>query len=58
MANKPRRSGGLFIEDVSTEAGRAILRQALVLAPAARVELIERSQLDADELQARLQRAA
>jgi len=36
----------------------AILREALVLAPAARVEPIERAELDADELQARLQRAA
>src|SRR5258706_1410455 len=58
VANKPRRSGGLFIEDVTTETGVALLRQALLLAPAARVEVIERSQLDADELQAQLQRAA
>src|SRR5256885_129875 len=58
VASKGRRCGGLFIEDSSTEAGLAILRQAQALAPAARVELVERSELDVDELQARLQRAA
>ena len=54
----PRRSGGVFIENVSEETGVATLREALELAPAARVELIERTALDADELGERLQSAA
>ena len=58
MANKPRRSGGLFIEDASTEDGVAILRQALLLAPAARVAILNRSRFDADRIQARLRSAA
>ena len=53
-----RRSGGVFIGDLSAEGGVATLREALELAPAARVELIERSDLDADDLQVRLQAAA
>ena len=51
-----RRSGGVFIGDLSAESGLATLREALVLAPAAQVELLERADLDA--LQARLQSAA
>lgn len=51
-----RRSGGVFIGDLGAESGVATLREALVLAPAAQVELLERADLDA--LQARLQSAA
>jgi len=58
VANEPRRSGGLFIGDSSAESGLAILREALDLAPGARVDLIDRAQTDADELQLRLQSAA
>ncbi|HZE60994.1 MAG TPA: glycosyltransferase [Burkholderiales bacterium] len=58
MKNEPRRAGGVFVGDVSAESGVAILLEALILAPAARVELIERAERDADELQARLQSAA
>ncbi len=58
MSNEPRRSGGVFVGDISAESGAAILREALDLAPAARVELLQRSQLDSDELQAQLQSAA
>jgi len=54
----PRRSGGVFIGELSAESGVATLRQALGLAPAAHVELIERTALDADELGDRLQSAA
>ena len=49
---------GLFIGDLSAEGGVATLREALGLAPAARVELIERADLDSDELQEKLQSAA
>ena len=58
MRSEPRRAGGVFVGDLSAESGTAILREALLFAPAARVELIERSEMDADELQARLQSAA
>lgn len=58
MSNAPRRSGGVFVGDLTAESGVAILREALNLAPAARVELIERADLDPDDLQARLQSAA
>ena len=51
MNNPPRRSGGVFIGDLS---GAATLREALALAPAARVELLERTDLDPDDVQARL----
>ena len=52
------RSGGIFIGDQSAESGVATLREALDLAPAARVVLIERADLDSDELHSRLQSAA
>jgi len=58
VRSEPRRAGGVFVGDVSAESGASILREALLFAPAARVELIERAQMDADELQARLQSAA
>jgi glycosyltransferase involved in cell wall biosynthesis len=58
VANEPRRSGGVFIADLSAESGVAILRGALELAPWVRVALIERAEMDADDLQARLQSAA
>ena len=58
MRSEPRRAGGVYVGEVSAESGASILREALLFAPAARVELIERSQMDADELQARLQSAA
>ena len=58
MSNAARRSGGVFIGDLTAESGAATLREALELAPAARVELIERSELGSDDLQSRLQRAA
>ena len=47
---------GLFIGELRAESG--VLREALALAPAARVELIERADLDCDDLQAKLQSAA
>jgi glycosyltransferase involved in cell wall biosynthesis len=50
-----RRSGGVFIGDLG---GIATLREALELAPAARVELVDRTDLDPDDVQARLQSAA
>jgi glycosyltransferase involved in cell wall biosynthesis len=52
------KSGGLFIGDLSAEDGVATLREALILAPAARVELVERAGLDPDDVQAKLQSAA
>ena len=58
MRNEQRRSGGIFIGDLTAESGVATLREALELAPAARVELVERARLDCDELQAKLQSAA
>lgn len=58
MKSEPRRSGGLLIGDLSAESGVALLREALALAPAARVELLERTELDPDEIQARLESAA
>ncbi|MBV9191214.1 MAG: glycosyltransferase [Betaproteobacteria bacterium] len=51
------KSGGLFIGDLA-ESGVATLREAMGLAPAARVELAERADLDSDELQEKLQSAA
>jgi glycosyltransferase involved in cell wall biosynthesis len=53
VANEPRRAGGVHIGEMDP-----ILRDALALAPAARVELIDRADMDVDELQARLQSAA
>ena len=58
MNEAARRSGGVFIGDLSAESGVATLREALHLAPAARVVLIDRLDLDPDELQSRLQGAA
>ncbi|HYL89703.1 MAG TPA: glycosyltransferase [Burkholderiales bacterium] len=58
MKNEARRSGGVFIGNLSAESGAATLREALDLAPAARVELIDRADLEADDLQSRLQQAA
>lgn len=58
MNKAARRSGGVFIGDPSAESGAATLREALDLAPAARVELIDRADLEADDLQSRLQQAA
>ena len=58
MSNVARRSGGVFVDDLAAQSGVATLREALSLAPAARVELIERADLDPEDLQARLQSAA
>lgn len=58
MRNESRRSGGLCIGEGGAESGIEILREALGIAPAARVELIDRADLDADELQEKLQAAA
>jgi glycosyltransferase involved in cell wall biosynthesis len=58
VPNKPRRSGGLFIGELSAQSGVAILREALDLAPVARVALIGRGDLDSEELQSRLQSVA
>jgi len=46
------------VGDLAAESGVATLREALNLAPAARVEMIERADLDPEDLQARLQSAA
>ena len=53
-----RRSGGIFIGEDRAESGIATLREALDLAPAARVTLIGRADFDSDELASRLQSAA
>jgi glycosyltransferase involved in cell wall biosynthesis len=53
-----RRSGGLYIGDLRPEGGIDTLREALAIAPAARVELVDRADLDPDDVQARLQSAA
>ena len=53
-----RRSGGVFIGDLSAASGVATLREALDLAPAARVAILNRSRFDADRIQARLRSAA
>ena len=58
VANKPRRSGGVFIEEPSAGSGIAIVRGALELAPWVHVTRVEREEMEADELQARLQSAA
>ena len=58
MKSEARRSGGVFIGEPSAESGAATLCEALGLAPAARVERIDRADLEADDLQSRLQRAA
>lgn len=57
MKSRVSKSGGLFIGDLA-ESGVATLREAMGLAPAARVELAERADLDSDELQEKLQSAA
>jgi glycosyltransferase involved in cell wall biosynthesis len=56
--SEPRRSGGLFIGELTADSGAGILKEALVLSPGARVERIDRSSVDADELASRLQAAA
>ncbi|HUQ74853.1 MAG TPA: glycosyltransferase [Burkholderiales bacterium] len=53
-----RRSGGIFIGELTAESGIGTLTDALALFPGARVEILERDEVDVDELQARLQRAA
>ena len=58
MKSEPRRSGGIFIGELSAESGVATLRDALDLYPGGQVDFIARSELDSDELPARLQRAA
>ena len=58
MKGKSGRSGGIYVGELDAESGVATLREALGLYPGARVQLIERSDLDSDELAARLQRAA
>jgi len=57
VKSRVSKSGGLFIGDLA-ESGVATLREAMGLAPAARVELAERADLDSDELQEKLQSAA
>jgi glycosyltransferase involved in cell wall biosynthesis len=58
VKNEPRRSGGVFISDLSAESGAATLIEALDLYPGATIEFLSRYQLDGDALQARLQSAA
>ena len=58
MNSAARRSGGLYIGDLRPEGGIDTLREALAIAPAARVELVDRADLDPDDVQARLQSAA
>jgi glycosyltransferase involved in cell wall biosynthesis len=58
VKTRPGRSGGIYIGELDAESGVATLREALELYPGARVQLIGRSDLDSDELGARLQRAA
>jgi glycosyltransferase involved in cell wall biosynthesis len=55
---EPRRAGGIYLGELNAESGVATLREALDLYPGARVQVIGRSDLDSDELAARLQRAA
>ncbi len=55
MRNERRRGGGLYIGEMSAAT---LLREALALAPAAHVALMDRADLDGDELQSRLQSAA
>jgi glycosyltransferase involved in cell wall biosynthesis len=56
--SEPRRSGGVFVGELSRENGIETLRQALVLFPGATVELIAPGRLEGGELQSRLERAA
>jgi glycosyltransferase involved in cell wall biosynthesis len=56
--SEPRRSGGLFIGDPAADSGAGILKDALALAPWARIELVEREAVDGDELSSRLGAAA
>jgi glycosyltransferase involved in cell wall biosynthesis len=58
VKSKPHRTGGVYIGELDAESGIVTLRDALDLYPAARVQVIGRSDLDSDELAARLQRAA
>jgi glycosyltransferase involved in cell wall biosynthesis len=58
VKSERRRAGGVYIGELTPESGIATLRDALDLYPAARVQVIGRSDLDSDELAARLQRAA
>ena len=46
MSKRARRSGGVFVGDPAAESGVATLREALSLAPAARVELIAAQEFD------------
>jgi len=58
VKSKPHRAGGIYIGELSAESGVATLRDALDLYPGGQVDFIARSELDSDELPARLQRAA
>jgi glycosyltransferase involved in cell wall biosynthesis len=58
VKNEPRRSGGVFISDLSAESGAATVIEALDLYPGARIEFLSREQLDGEALQERLEQAA
>ena len=57
MRVEPRR-GGVFVSDLSFESGAATLIEALDLYPGAQIEFLNREQLDGEELQGQLARAA
>jgi glycosyltransferase involved in cell wall biosynthesis len=52
------RTGGIFVGAPTPESGIGTLREALDLFPGARVDIVAREELEGDELQERLQRAA
>jgi glycosyltransferase involved in cell wall biosynthesis len=53
-----RRAGGVFVGELTPEAGIGVLREALQLFPGARVEIVASGTLEGEALQARLERAA
>jgi len=58
VKSEPRRAGGVFISDLSAESGAATVIEALDLYPGARIEFLNREQLDGEALQERLEQAA
>ena len=56
--SEPRRAGGVYVGELTPEAGIGVLREALLAFPGANVEIIKAGALEGEPLQARLERAA
>lgn len=56
--SEPRRAGGIYVGELTPEAGIGVLREALHLFPGAQIAIIAPGALEGEALQARLERAA